>query len=138
MTSSIITDSSHIDIQVVTTYLPRHSRPEDDQYTFAYTITISNGGDLTLQLLSRHWVITDANDDVQEVRGEGVVGEQPVIEPGGSFRYTSGATLSTPVGCMEGSYYMVVREPEDVDPSRLPTFEVPIPAFSLHTPTALH
>ena len=127
-----------VGVLVVTTYLPRHSRPEDDQYTFAYTITISNAGDVPVQLLSRHWVITDANDDVQEVRGEGVVGEQPVIEPGGSFRYTSGATLSTPVGCMEGSYTMIVVEEEEVDLTAQPVFEVPIPAFTLHTPTALN
>jgi ApaG protein len=127
-----------VGIHVLTTYLPSHSHPEDDQYTFAYTITISNDSELPVQLLSRHWIITDANNDVQEVRGEGVVGEQPVIPPGESFRYTSGATLTTPVGCMEGSYFMVVREPMDIDPSELPTFEVPIRAFSLHTPTALN
>jgi ApaG protein len=127
-----------VGIDVVTTYLPSHSEPEEDRYTFAYTITISNAGDVPVQLLSRHWIITDADNDVQEVRGEGVVGEQPVIAPGSSFRYTSGATLVTPVGCMEGSYYMVVREPMDLDPSDLPTFEVRIPAFSLHTPTALN
>ena len=91
-----------------------------------------------MQLLSRRWVITDANDSVQEVRGEGVVGEQPVIAPGASFRYTSGATLATPLGFMQGSYTMVVREPVAIDPEELPTFEVPIPAFSLHTPTALN
>ena len=127
-----------VGVEVVTTYLPSHSSPEQDQYTFAYTITISNAADLPVQLLSRHWVITDANNEVQEVRGEGVIGEQPVIEPGSSFRYTSGATLTTPVGCMEGCYFMVVREPMEVNPRDLPTFEVPIPAFSLHTPTALH
>ena len=127
-----------IGIDVVTTYLPSHSQPDSGRYTFAYTITISNDGDVPVQLLSRHWIITDADSEVQEVRGEGVVGEQPVIAPGSSFRYTSGATLATPVGCMEGSYYMVVREPADLDPSDLPTFEVPIPAFSLHTPTALN
>jgi ApaG protein len=129
---------SLVGVNVLTTYLPSHSLPEEDQYTFAYTITISNAGDVPVQLLSRHWIITDADGDVQEVRGEGVVGEQPVIESGQSFRYTSGATLATPVGCMEGSYYMVVREPMEIDPRDLPTFEVPIPAFSLHTPTGLH
>jgi ApaG protein len=129
---------SLVGVNVLTTYLPSHSLPEEDQYTFAYTITISNAGDVPVQLLSRHWIITDADGDVQEVRGEGVVGEQPVIESGQSFRYTSGATLATPVGCMEGSYYMVVREPMEIDPADLPTFEVPIPAFSLHTPTGLH
>ena len=131
-------DPSLVGVNVLTTYLPSHSLPEEDQYTFAYTITISNAGDVPVQLLSRHWIITDADGDVQEVRGEGVVGEQPVIESGQSFRYTSGATLATPVGCMEGSYYMVVREPMEIDPRDLPTFEVPIPAFSLHTPTSLH
>jgi ApaG protein len=127
-----------VGINVVTTYLPGHSNPTDSQYTFAYTITITNAGDLPVQLLSRRWLITDANDEVQEVRGEGVVGEQPVIAPGSHFRYTSGATLTTPIGYMEGSYFMVVREPMEVEPEKLPTFEVPIPAFSLHMPRALH
>jgi len=125
-------------VDVITAYLPDHSRPGEGQYAFAYTITIRNGSDLPVQLMSRHWIITDANNDVQEVRGEGVIGEQPVIRPQSSFRYTSGAALATPVGCMEGSYHMVVRDPMDIDPRRLPTFEVPIPPFSLHTPTALN
>lgn len=129
---------SQVGVSVVTAYLPSHSRPHDRHYTFAYTITISNASDLPVQLLSRHWIITDADNEVQEVRGEGVVGEQPVIPPQASFRYTSGATLTTPVGCMQGSYCMVVREPMDIDPHDLPTFEVPIRAFSLHTPTALN
>ena len=127
-----------VGVQVVTTYLPNHSRPEDDQYTFAYTITVSNAGDVPIQLLSRHWIITDANDGVQEVRGEGVVGEQPVLEPDGAFRYTSGATLTTPVGCMEGSYTMIVADEDEIDLTQQPVFEVPIPAFTLHTPTALN
>ena len=131
-------DPSLVSVSVLTTYLPSHSSPEDNQYTFAYTITIGNDSELPVQLLSRHWIITDADNEVQEVRGEGVVGEQPVIQPGASFRYTSGATLTTPVGCMEGSYFMVVREPMEIDPSELPTFEVPVRLFSLHTPTALN
>ena len=125
-------------VQVLTTYLPSHSQPEDEQYTFAYTITIRNGSDEAVQLLSRHWIITDANDEVQEVRGEGVVGEQPVIPPGEQFRYTSGATLHTPIGCMEGNYTMIVANSTAIDPSEQPAFEVPIPPFTLHTPTALH
>ncbi len=137
MTSPVF-NPSLVGIDVVTAYLPDHSRPERQQYTFAYTITISNASDLPVQLLARHWIITDADNAVQEVRGEGVVGEQPVIPPRASFRYTSGATLATPVGCMQGSYSMVVREPMDIDPHDLPTFEVPIRAFSLHTPTALN
>lgn len=136
--SRIEFDPSLVDVAVVTTYLPSHSQPEYGQYTFAYTITISNGSDYPVQLLSRHWIITDANDEVQEVRGEGVVGEQPIIQPQAFFRYTSGATLETPVGFMAGSYFMVVREPFDIDPGDLPTFEVQISAFSLHTPTALN
>lgn len=125
-------------VTVVTTYLPGHSKPELDQYAFAYTITISNESDVPVQLLSRHWIITDADSSVQEVRGEGVVGEQPLIPPGKSFRYTSGATLANPVGCMEGSYTMVRRNSDEQASSADGHFEVPIPAFSLHTPTALH
>ena len=131
-------DPALVGINVSTAYLPNHSQPDDGQYTFAYTITISNGSNVPVQLLSRHWIITDADSDVQEVRGDGVVGEQPIISPHSDFRYTSGATLATPVGCMEGSYFMVVRDPIDIPPDDLPTFEVPIPAFSLHTPTALN
>jgi ApaG protein len=129
---------SQVVIEVIATYLPNHSRPDDRHYTFAYTVTIRNESKLPVQLLSRHWIITDADNEVQEVRGEGVVGEQPVIAPQASFRYTSGATLTTPVGCMEGSYSMVVREPMEINPRELPTFEVPIRVFSLHTPTALN
>jgi ApaG protein len=129
---------SEVTVEVRTTYLAEHSNPDDAQYTFAYTITISNHSELPVQLLSRHWIITDADNDVQEVRGEGVVGEQPVIRSRSSFSYTSGATLVTPVGCMEGEYSMVVRDPFDIDPHDLPTFEVPIAPFTLHTPTALN
>ena len=129
---------AQVEVAVVTTYLPGHSRPDQQQYAFAYTITISNKSDIPVQLLSRHWIITDADNAVQEVRGEGVVGEQPLIRPGQSFRYTSGATLATPVGRMEGSYTMVCRMEGDQLASANKQFEVPIPAFSLHTPTALH
>lgn len=131
-------DPTLININVITTYLSSHSRPADRQYTFAYTITINNDSATPVQLLSRHWVITDADNAVQEVRGEGVVGEQPIIEPGGFFRYTSGATLVTPIGCMQGSYTMAVHEPNGKQAGEPGSFEVPIPVFSLHTPTALH
>jgi len=136
--SSTVFNTALVGINVVTTYLPSHSQPENDQFTFAYTITISNAADVPVQLLSRHWIITDADDNVQEVKGDGVIGEQPIIYPDDAFQYTSGATINTPVGYMEGSYFMVVREPMEIDPQELPTFEVPIPAFSLHTPTALN
>ncbi len=128
---------SLVRVNVATAYLPGHSSPDDHQYTFAYTITIINDGNRPVQLLSRHWVITDAESEVQEVRGEGVVGEQPVIQPGASYRYTSGTTLNTPVGFMEGSYFMVVRD-ADEPAETLNQFQVPIPAFTLHTPTALN
>ena len=121
------------------TYLPRFSQPDNGEFTFAYTITISNAGDVAVQLLSRHWEITDGDGDVQEVRGEGVVGEQPVIRPGRFFRYSSGATLATPVGFMRGEYTMILHDddcPGDADASR--TFDVEIPAFTLHTPTSLN
>lgn len=128
-----------IGISTQTTYLPTHSQPEDDQYTFAYTITISNAGDVAVQLLSRFWQITDADGDVQEVRGEGVVGEQPIIRPGRYFRYTSGATLPTPVGYMKGEYTMIMHDDDRaLEPKEQLAFEVSVPAFTLHTPTSLN
>lgn len=128
-----------IGIATQTTYLPTHSQPDDNQFTFAYTITISNAGDVSVQLLSRHWEIIDADGSTQEVRGEGVVGEQPVIRPGRFFRYTSGATLPTPVGYMRGEYTMILHDDDRVsDPGEQLAFEVEIPAFTLHTPTSLN
>ena len=129
---------SLVRVNVATVYLPSHSSPARNQYTFAYTITINNGATLPVQLLSRHWIITDANNETQEVRGDGVVGKQPVIQPQAFFRYTSGATLTTPIGYMEGNYTMVVREDMEIDPDDLPAFEVTVGAFSLHTPTVLN
>lgn len=118
----------HIDVK--TQYLPAQSNPEEGRFAYAYTITISNHGEQWVQLLSRHWLITDGNNQVQEVKGEGVVGEQPVIEPGESYRYTSGALLETAVGSMEGSYQMVNANGEK--------FDAPIPPFGLTQPAALH
>ena len=133
-----IATTDGIKVEVTSRYVPERSVPPEDLYFFAYKVKVSNDGREAARLVNRHWLITDADNEVQEVRGEGVVGEQPVIPPHASFRYTSGATLATPVGCMEGSYFMVVREPMDKDPHDLPEFEVPIRAFSLHTPTALN
>jgi len=121
---------SDIDIQVETTYIEDQSEPDKDRYVFAYTITITNTSAEPAKLVSRHWIITDANSKVQEVRGEGVVGEQPHLKPGESFRYTSAAMLETPVGCMEGSYRMVTDNGRQ--------FEAPIPVFNLSTPNILH
>jgi ApaG protein len=119
-----------IRVHVATQYVDEQSEPSIDRYVFAYTITIENLGDIAAQLISRHWIITDANGKVQEVRGKGVVGEQPYLKPGESFRYTSGTVLETPVGSMHGSYEMVAD-----DGTR---FDADIPAFSLARRTSLH
>jgi len=119
-----------ISIDVKTTYVESQSEPEAGRYVFAYTITIRNTGGMPAKLLNRHWVITDSNGKVQEVRGEGVVGEQPHLQPGEGFRYTSGTMLETPVGSMEGSYEMLAD-----DGTR---FEAPIAPFSLSMPRTLH
>lgn len=125
-----VTDTPEIAIEVETRYVEDQSQPGADRYVFAYTITISNTGKAPARLLNRHWVITDANGKVQEVRGEGVVGEQPHIQPGEYFQYTSGAVIETPVGTMEGEYEMVT------DDGR--TFLAPIPRFTLSIPRTLH
>ena len=97
-------------VQVQTAYLPDQSSPEDNKYAFAYTVTISNVGSVAAQLISRHWIITDANNHVQEVKGLGVVGAQPFLQPGQQFEYTSGTLLVTPVGAMRGSYKIVAED----------------------------
>ena len=123
-------DNAQIDIDVVTDYISEQSDPTVDRYVFAYTITINNRGAIPAKLLNRHWLITDANGKVQEVRGEGVVGEQPHLNPGEHFEYTSGAVLETPIGVMEGEYEMVTDEGD--------TFLAPIDRFSLAIPRTLH
>ena len=111
-------------------FLPEQSDPAADRYMFAYRITVRNTGEMTAQLVSRHWIITDANDRVQEVRGPGVVGEQPILKPGESFEYTSGCPLETPVGRMSGSYQCIAEDGT--------AFEVPIAEFILAMPRTLH
>lgn len=120
----------NIEVSVRTAYVATQSAPENNRYVFAYTITITNAGDVPARLLARHWIITDANQKTQEVRGEGVVGEQPYLVPGMSFEYTSGTVLETPVGVMRGSYQMVAD-----DGTR---FDAEIPAFTLSVPRTLH
>lgn len=115
-----------IRVDVETSYLDEQSDPKERRYVFSYTITIRNEGQVAARLLTRHWVITDANGKVQEVRGDGVVGEQPYLKPGQGFRYSSGAVLETPVGAMQGSYQMIAD-----DGLR---FDAPIPAFRLAMP----
>jgi len=122
--------SCDIHIQVVTDYVDEQSAPEAGRYVFTYTITISNTGNMPAQLLSRHWIITDANGKVQEVIGDGVVGEQPLLKPGEQFRYSSGAVLETPVGSMQGLYHM--RADNGIG------FDAPIAPFTLAVPGILH
>jgi ApaG protein len=111
-------------------YLADQSDEGADRYVFAYTITIRNTGAVTAQLVSRHWIITDSNGKVQEVKGLGVVGEQPKLAPGESYEYTSGAAIATPVGTMRGSYQMVAEDGTK--------FDAPIPEFTLSIPRVLH
>ncbi|WP_405240123.1 Co2+/Mg2+ efflux protein ApaG [Lentisalinibacter orientalis] len=119
-----------ISVDVSTHFLDEQSEPELDRYVFSYTITIANRGDVPASLLSRHWIITDANGKVQEVRGDGVVGEQPHLNPGEQFRYSSGTVLETPVGSMEGSYQMLADDGV--------RFDAPIAPFTLAVPGLLH
>lgn len=119
-----------IDISVNTAYLADQSDPSADRYVFAYTVTIANVGTVAAQLISRHWIITDAQDVVQEVKGLGVVGEQPLLRPGESFEYTSGTAMATPVGTMRGSYQMVAEDGNK--------FDADIPVFTLSMPRILH
>lgn len=119
-----------IRIEVATNYIDEQSEPEADRYVFAYTITIANTGNVAARLISRHWIITDANGKVQEVSGDGVVGEQPHLNPGEEFRYSSGAVLETPVGTMQGLYRM--KADNGVN------FDAPIAPFTLAVPGMLH
>ena len=119
-----------IKITTEVNYLAEQSDEADSRFVFAYTITITNEGDTTAKLISRHWIITDANQYMQEVRGQGVVGEQPVLKPNQSFEYTSGTVLATQVGTMSGSYQMVAEDGTQ--------FDAPIPQFVLSVPRVLH
>jgi len=121
--------TNKIEISVKTTYMADQTLPQQ-RYVYAYTITIANQGDESAQLIGRHWVIRDANDNVQEVQGIGVVGEQPLISPGNSYTYTSGVVLETETGIMEGRYQMRTDTGT--------TFDADIPVFALVPPHALH
>ena len=130
MTNLNKSHNAHIDVDVITHYIEDQSSPEENRFVFAYTITIRNTGTLAAKLLTRHWIINDANGNVQEVHGEGVVGEQPYLRPDESFEYTSGTVIETPVGSMEGSYQMITDDGL--------AFDANIPAFTLSLPNALH
>jgi len=119
-----------ITVAARTAFIPDQSDVDGSRYVFAYTITITNAGTLPAQLVSRHWIITDSNNQVQEVRGLGVVGEQPTLRPNESFQYTSGTAIATPVGTMRGTYQMVAEDGMQ--------FDAPIPEFTLSMPRVLH
>ena len=121
---------NNIKVDVETRYIEEQSNPEQNYYVFAYTITIKNRGRQNAQLLTRHWVITDSNSKIQEVRGDGVVGEQPLLKPGEQFVYTSGTMLETAVGTMKGSYQMLADDGSH--------FDAQIEEFVLSTPRVLH
>jgi ApaG protein len=120
----------NIDVSVVSRYLPEQSEPEQSRFAFSYTITITNIGELAAQLLSRHWIITNGDGQVQEVRGAGVIGQQPLIEPGESYTYSSGTLMTTKVGIMQGSYQMRAEDDHH--------FKAIIAPFRLAVPGALH
>src|SRR5512135_1064313 len=123
-------DKYRLDITTQVNYLEEQSDEAGNRFVFSYTITLTNTGSTTVKLISRHWIITDANNEVQEVRGQGVVGEQPELKPGQSFEYTSGTVLATQVGTMAGSYQMVAEDGTK--------FDAPIPKFVLSVPRVLH
>ena len=125
-----MSNSYEIDIEVETSYMAEHSEPDEDRYVFAYTITLVNKGSISATLLSRRWVITDSENHTEEVEGAGVVGEQPTLQPGEGFRYTSGTVIETPVGTMHGIYRMVAEDGQ--------TFDTDIPEFVLSAPRVLH
>ncbi|GAB1261224.1 Co2+/Mg2+ efflux protein ApaG [Aurantivibrio plasticivorans] len=120
----------NIDIQVLAEYREQPSKPDRGRFVFSYTITITNNGDEPAKLISRHWVIRNAREEQKEVKGEGVVGEQPTIQPGSAYTYTSGAVLETEVGTMGGSYLMQRSNGDE--------FSVTIPTFVLASPMAIH
>lgn len=124
------TNKYQIEIQPMPQYIPDQSDPDNGRYVFTYTVIIKNIGEIAAQLVSRHWIITDGNNEIQEVRGLGVVGKQPLLQPGESFEYTSGSVLTTPIGTMKGSYQMVAEDGTH--------FSAEIPEFVLASPRALH
>jgi ApaG protein len=128
----LVADTKKYEITVAAhaTYVAGQSDPSRDQYVFAYRIKVTNTGTVSAQLMSRHWIITDGEHRVQEVKGAGVIGQQPLLKPGESFEYTSGTQIPTPVGTMRGSYQMVAEDGS--------AFDAPIPPFTLSVPRVLH
>ncbi len=125
-----MTEKNKVLVEATPFYIDSQSSPDENRYVFAYTITITNAGTASAKLLSRHWLITDSNGKIQEVRGDGVVGEQPRLQPGETYSYTSGAMIETPVGTMRGKYQLISDEGEN--------FNAKIPQFTLSIPRTLH
>jgi len=125
-----MSEKNKILVEALPHYIEEQSSPEEHRYVFAYTITITNTGIMAAKLISRHWLITDANGKIQEVQGEGVIGKQPYLRPGEVFRYTSGAMIETPVAVMKGKYIMLSENGDD--------FHAAIPSFTLSIPRVLH
>ncbi|MEE9338423.1 MAG: Co2+/Mg2+ efflux protein ApaG [Methylococcaceae bacterium] len=125
-----MSEKNNIIVEALPQYIEAQSSPKDERYVFAYTITITNVGAIPAKLLARHWLITDSNGKVQEVKGDGVIGEQPYLKPGESFCYSSGAMIETPVGVMQGKYLMISDKGEN--------FSASIPKFTLSIPRTIH
>ncbi len=125
-----ISKTYQITVTAVPQYVPDQSDPDAERYVFAYTITLENTGTVAAQLISRHWLITDGNSNVQEVRGLGVIGEQPLLRPGEKYEYTSGCQLDTPVGVMRGEFQVTAEDGMQ--------FEAVVDAFTLSIPRVLH
>lgn len=140
MVTDIITEN--VTVSTVTAFIEQQSDIDNARFVFSYKITISNRSDQTVQLLSRHWIIQDANQKVEEIYGEGVIGEQPVISPGESYTYTSGAIIETEIGTMEGRYFLVTKsqQPKSISTENIDTseFEIQIPRFTLSIPRTIH
>ncbi len=130
MNNSMSDNPYKIEVQVHPAYIKEQSDPVNDHYVFSYTVTIKNTGTIPAKLLTRHWIITDGDGQVQEVKGDGVIGEQPHLKPGEGFQYTSGTFMNTPFGTMQGSYQMITDSGE--------RFDATIPTFALTVPNTLH
>lgn len=134
MSSELLDLAQRVSVSTQNSFIPQQSDSKSNRFVFAYTVVIANNSDTSVQLLSRHWLIQDANQKIEEVYGEGVIGEQPLIKPGESFSYTSGAVLETEIGTMEGRYFLISTKPENGNNE----FEIDIPKFVLSVPRTLH
>ena len=130
--------SENIVITSSSAYIEQQSSVKDNRFVFAYKITISNVSDKTVQLISRHWIILDANNKSEEIYGEGVIGEKPIIKPGEKYSYTTGAILDTEIGTMEGRYFLIIKNDDKPSKIECEEIEVMIPRFTLSVPRTIH